>query len=86
MVQCLTRDSAAIFVVNSSHKLQRHWLGIHGAEKQVIEIEKCKDKVRRCQLIARLRNLGNHQYHVEVLQKEEGKLMQHVERLEMVMQ
>jgi len=40
-----------------------------------VEIDLCKDKIKRNQLIARLRNLGNHCHNVEVMQKREGEIM-----------
>lgn len=56
-------------------QVQRHWFSKHGSEKYVIEIDKCKDKVKRRQLIGRLRNLGNHLHNVDVLSKDCGELM-----------
>lgn len=56
-------------------QVQRHWFSKHSSEKDVIEIDLCKDKIKRNQMIARLRNLGNHCHNAEVIQKGQGELM-----------
>jgi len=56
-------------------QVQRHWMSKHTLERDVIEIEKCKDKVEKRRLIARLRNLGNHFHNVDVLRKGQGELL-----------
>jgi len=53
-------------------QIQRHWLCKHGSEKDVIEIERCKDAVNKRKLIARLRNVGNHHHNTDVLRKGRG--------------
>jgi len=56
-------------------QVQRHWLTKHGTEREVIEIDTCKDRNEKWRLIARLRNLGNHFHNVEVIRAGHGELM-----------
>jgi len=56
-------------------QIQRHWFSKHPSETEVIEISMCKDKMRRNQLIARLRNIGNHSHNVEVICQGKGEIM-----------
>jgi len=56
-------------------QVQRHWFSKHPSETEVIEISMCKDKMRRNQLIARLRNIGNHSHNVEVIRQGKGEIM-----------
>jgi len=56
-------------------QIQRHWFSKHACEKEVIDIDICRDKIRRMQLIGRLRNIGNHFHNAEVIQKGEGEIL-----------
>jgi len=56
-------------------QVQRHWLTKHSTEREVIEIDMCKDRNKKWRLIARLRNLGNHFHNVEVIRAGKGELM-----------
>jgi len=55
-------------------QVQRHWFRKHKVEKEVVEIDMCNIRIERRQLIARLRNLGNHHHNARVFQKGEGEL------------
>lgn len=72
------KKSYCYFCGVAQSQIQRHWFAKHGSERQVVEIDKCKenkDKQTRNQLIARLRNLGNHHHNVQVLRKGQGEII-----------
>ena len=55
--------------------VQRHWFCKHASEREVLEIKACRDRNRKCMLVARLRNLGNHCHNVDVIRKGEGEIL-----------